>query len=79
MEIVLIGVIIFLCGLLGWKERESRLERAKLVNALLAKNAQEMATMDLADKTKIKTETSKKPDMIPLEDLSDDEFKKAIL
>ena len=42
IEAVLLIVILILCGLLGWKEREGRLERSKLINAILAKNAQDM-------------------------------------
>jgi uncharacterized membrane protein len=49
IETILLGVILILSGLLGWEKRESRLERAKLINALMAKNAQEMANLDLAD------------------------------
>lgn len=78
-EFVLIAVILILCGLLGWERRESRLERAKLINALLAKNAQEQVQLDLADKTQIKAEAPKKTDLVPLDDLSDKEFKEAVL
>ena len=79
-ELVLTGVIIILCGLLGWKEREARLEKNKLVNALLAKNAQEMVSLDLADKTEIKAEVPpKQSEFVPMEDVSDDEFKKAVM
>ena len=78
-EIVLVAIIIILSALLGWKEREARLERNKLINAILAKNAQEMVSLDLADKTEIKAEVPKKPELIPLEDLTNDEFKEAVL
>ncbi|MFZ5845296.1 MAG: hypothetical protein ACOY0S_02400 [Patescibacteria group bacterium] len=77
-EIVLIGVIVALLAYLGWKEQETRFERNKLINALLAKNATEMANLDLADKTKVEVEKSKEPDFIPQEDLTDEEWKKAI-
>lgn len=78
-ELILIGVILILAGLLGWKEREARLERAKLINALIAKTAGEAASLDLADKTEIKAEVPKPPDLVPVEDLSEDEFKKIVL
>mgnify|MGYP001592765409 FL=1 len=78
-ELVLIGVILLLCGLIGWKEREARLERSKLINALLAKNATEMVNLDLADKTQIKTEVpSKEPDFIPPENLSQEDWEKVV-
>ena len=79
IEIVLIGVILALCGLIGWKEREARLERAKLINAILAKNAQEMANLDLADKTVIKANVpEQKPDLVPIENLDQETFEKVI-
>lgn len=79
VEFVLLGVILILAGLLGWKERETRLERSKLVNAFLAKNAQEMVNLDLADKTVIKAEVpQKEPDFIPPENLSQEAWEKAI-
>lgn len=70
-EFVLIGVVLILSGLLGWKERESRLERNKLVNALLSKNAQEMVNLELVDKTQIKVKPQE-PDLTPVENLDDD-------
>lgn len=81
-EIVLLGIILILCGLLGWKEREARLERSKLINALLAKNAQEMVNLDMADKTQIKVEipeTLKEPDFTPPENLSQEDWEKAVI
>lgn len=78
-ELVLIGVILLLCGLIGWKEREGRLERNKLINALLAKNATEMINLDLADKTQIKTEVPlKEPNFIPPENLSQEDWEKVV-
>lgn len=79
-ELLLLGVILILCGLLGWKEREGRLERNKLINALLAKNAQEMVNLDLADKTQIKAQVpQKEPDLSPIENVSQEDFEKAVI
>lgn len=79
IEFVLIAVILILCGYLGWEKREAHLERNKLVNALLAKNAQEMANLDLADKTQIKTQIpQKEPDFINPENLSQEDWERAI-
>ena len=77
IEMVLIGVIVLLCGLLVWEKREGRLEKNKLINALLAKNAQDLASLDLIDKTEVK-QVEKQPDLIPAEDLNDKEFKEVI-
>ena len=78
VELILLGVIIILCGLLGWEKRENRLEHAKLINALLAKNAQEMVNLDLADKTQIKTQVPVKEDLVPEADLDQEEWEKVI-
>ena len=78
-EIIFIVVILILCGLIGWKEHESRLERNKLINALLAKNAQEMANLDLADKTVIKANVPEgKPDLVNVENLDNETFEKVM-
>ena len=77
IEIILLGVIIVLCGLIGWEKRESRLEGNKLINAILARNAQEQANLDLADKTVIKTKVPEsKPDLISESELDDETFNK---
>ena len=80
IEIVLVIVIFGLLVLLGWREWNDRKERSKLINAIIAKNAIEAANLDLADKTEIKV----KPDnqespYVSMENLSDEEFKKAVL
>ena len=78
IETVLLGVILILCGLLGWEKRETRLERNKLVNALLAKSPQDMVNLDLADKTTIKTEVPKEAEFSVPDDLSDEDWEKVI-
>ena len=78
MEIILVVVILILCALLGWKEREGRLERNKLINALLSKNAQDLANLELADKTQIKAELPKEPNFVPPENLSQEDWEKVI-
>ena len=80
VEVILTGVILILCALLGWKEREARLERSKLINALLARNAVEMANLDLVDKTQIKAQVpEKEPDFIPPENLSQEDWEKVAI
>jgi predicted negative regulator of RcsB-dependent stress response len=71
-------VIVALIGLIGWQEWNNRKERAKLMNAIVGKNAQEIATLDLADKTDIKAKTENKPDIVPMDNLSEDDFDKII-
>ena len=73
-----IFTIIALVVLLGWQEYQNRKERAKMLNAIIGKNTQEIASLDLADKTDIKAKTETKSDIIPMENLPDDEFSKII-
>ena len=73
-----LGVIIVLSLLLGWKEYSGRKERSKLINALMAKDAQDLVNLEMADKTQIKVQQPKPPDMVPMEQISDDEFEKYI-
>lgn len=75
---ILVIVIIALICLIGWQEWNNRKERAKLINAIVGKNAQEVASLDLADKTEIKAKTESKPDITPLENISDEDFNKII-
>ena len=79
VEIVLVVIIAILCGLLAWKEWEGRLERNKFINALMSKNAQEMANLDLADKTQIKAEVpNKESDFVSPENLSQKDWEEAV-
>jgi hypothetical protein len=77
-EIVLIIVIIVLCGLLGWEKRENKLERSKFINAILAKNASELANLEFVDK--IKPEDTKPPvdPLVSTAQMDDEEFDKHI-
>ena len=77
MNWILIVVILALVVLIGWQEWNNRKERAKFINAIIGKNAQEVASMDLADKTQIKS-TPVKSDIIPMENLSDEDWAKAL-
>ena len=77
MNWILTIVIAVLVGLIAWQEWNNRKERAKLINAIIGKNAQEVASLDLADKTEI----SNKPphvDIMPLENMDEEDFDKVI-
>lgn len=77
-EITLTVVIAILCGLIGWSDYNNRKERKSLLNALKSKDAIEMANLDLADKTQVKVEVPKPSDLIPPENLSQEDWEKAI-
>ena len=76
--IYLVLVIFFLCGLLAWKEHQANKERFKLINALIAKSAEEAMNLTLSDNTKLKIEKPKLPDLVPLDEATDEEFMEAI-
>ena len=80
-EIALVLVIIGLGVLIGWKERENRLLNNKLINALLARNAQDMKDFEMIEKTKeIDVNPSPfPPEFTAVEDMSDDEFDKRVI
>jgi hypothetical protein len=70
-------VIVALVALLGWQEYQNRLERAKFLNMIKSKNAQEARDLDIADKTKIKIDSKPimpESDFIPESELTDEEF-----
>lgn len=75
-ELILLAVIIVLCVLIGVKEYFATKERNKFINAITSKNAGEQAMLDMGDK--VKPEPSKPPDLIPLDNLTDEEYKKYI-
>lgn len=79
-EIILTLVIVALLFLIGWQDWNNRKERKAMLNALKAKDATELANLDIADKTKVKVDNVQptRPDLTPVDELDDDEFKKYI-
>ena len=75
-ELILLGVIIVLSLLLFWEKRQNALERQKLINAVVAKNAGEQVMLDTSDK--VKPEPPQPPDLVPTDNLTDEEFSKYI-
>lgn len=67
-------IIAILVGF-GWYIREQNRERSKLINAILAKDSQEYVNRTLAENTKIVPEiNAKDPDLIPVDELNDDQW-----
>jgi hypothetical protein len=81
IEIILLLVIAVLCGLVGWMDYNNRKERKDLLNMLVAKDNSELVNLTLADKTEIKAEKPReeKQDLVPLGEITDDEFDEHIL
>jgi len=73
IELILLAVIVVLCILLAFMEYQNRKERAKFLNALIAKNAQEMQGLEHSDKID-PNKKSPLPDLIPSENLTDEEW-----
>lgn len=72
-----LGVIVALVALIGFQEYQNRKERAKLVNALMSKNATELASLEFVDRVK-PADTKVVDPMISTADMSDEEFEKHI-
>lgn len=70
--------IIALLALLGWEKYQNRIERAKYLNAILGKNVHEIASLNLADKTKIVANETVTENQTPTESLSDEDFMKQL-
>ena len=81
MTWALVVIILALIGLVGWIEYNGRKERKSLINAILAKDTQELVNLDLVDKTTIKAEKPKGPaeELIEANALSDEEFDKFVM
>ena len=80
IEIVLVGVIIVLSGLLIWSEHNNRKERKSLINALLSKTNEELVNLELADKTKVEVKPQEeKEDLIDLNTLSNKEYEEKVI
>ena len=73
------ATIIGLIALLAHERYEGRRDRAKLVNALMAKTTGEFRDLELTEKVKpIETPKRTQPEYTPESELSDEQFKKMI-
>ena len=79
IDLILAGIIIALLAFLGWEKRVNSLERNKFINALLAKNATELRDLDFVDKVTPPKIVPTQPDLIPQEQLSDEQWKNTII
>lgn len=67
-------VIIALCALLAWDRHENRKERSKLINAIMAKTPQDLRDLEFVDKVKVDVKPPVDPDLIPVDQMSDEQF-----
>lgn len=74
-EIVLFLVIATLVVLIGYMDWNNRKERKAMLNAILAKNNQELVNLELAEKTKIETSTTEnEPEFADQSSLNNEEW-----
>lgn len=75
IEITLSLVIVSLIGLIAWLDYNQRKERKSLLNAIMAKNTNDLVNLNLADKTEIKAKAGQQPDsgLVDYATISDDE------
>lgn len=78
-QIILFAIIIALLVYHYFYAKQVKEERKDLMNAIIAKNAQELRDLTLAGNTQIKVDPPKEPDLEPLENVTDDRFMKALL
>lgn len=74
MELILTAVIIILSVLLLLQDRAHAKEKSNLINALIAKNAQEKAQLDVTSGNK--PPIPQPPELVPSESLTDDEWER---
>ncbi len=78
IDLLLVALIVAILGYHAYSERLHKEERDKMINAIMAKNAQELRDLEIAQNTKIKVEPATPPDLEPLENLTDQQHLNAI-
>lgn len=78
-EIILGWVIVGLFALLAWEKHENKKERAKWMNALIAKTPEQYRDLELTEKVKpIEPPVPKEPEFVPESDIPDEKFQELI-
>lgn len=76
---ILLAVILGQLAVMVYQEYSNRLERSKMINAIIAKSSTEMRDLEIADKTKIEIKQENKPsEFISTDQMSTDEWDKYI-
>ena len=76
MEVALTVVVLAQTGLIWYILNSQKEERAKMLNAIVAKDAQELTVLNQVDKIKPEKPIKIDPDASLVENLPDDEFNK---
>ncbi len=79
IDITLGLVIIALFALLAWEKHENKKERAKFINALIARTPEQYRDLELTEKVKpIEPPIQKEPEFIPESEIPDEKFEELI-
>lgn len=81
IELIILGLVILAqFGLLFWYIQESKRQQDKLINALISRNPQDQANLDLIDKMRPeKPVKDKTPDLIATDNIPTEEFLEKII
>lgn len=72
--IILALVIAAFLGYLYFRDKEERLERSKMLNAILAKNHQEMINLEVLDKSQPEKQAEETQRFEDTENLTNEEY-----
>lgn len=79
IEIILGLVILAQFGFLAWQEHNNRKERAKFINALMAKTSEQFRDLELTEKVEpIKPSVRTEPEFTPESEIPQDKFEELI-
>ena len=79
VEMILGLVILAQFGLLTWQEYNNRKERAKFINALIAKSTVEFRDLELTEKVEpIKPSVNKEPEFVHESEIPQAQFEELI-
>ena len=78
-EILFVFIIVTLLGLLAWEKNENKKERARFLNALIARTPEQYRDLELTAKVKpIESPAKTEPDFVPESDIEDQKFQELI-
>ena len=74
IDFALVVVIIALLGKIAWSDYQDRKERAKLINAIVAKTPEQFRDIEFVDKVQPPKMEPQQSDLISTSQLTDQEF-----
>ena len=77
-ELILGLIVLALLGFLAWQEYSNRRERAKFINALIAKTPEEFRDLELTEKVEPIKPNTQPPEFVPEQDIPEEQFNEMI-